>query len=199
MVTFPRGIDYNALHKDVSINYEASKGRHVIANKVLDAGQVIALDSPLVKIIFDADDFKDGAAEKLHCCQCARLTMCPLPCPRCPDVQFCSMECLTEACDSHHFYECKMRLYGILRLLSKDVTNVSVGRIMVLRLITMKRPLFFQDNMAKFEDLLNNSKNKKALNCPVSHLLPQNCKVVATSISCQHFFSLQLMHTVTFI
>ena len=116
--------------------------------------------SPIVKIIFDAEETKNGGSDQLHCIHCAKLTMCCLPCPQCPDVMFCSMECLHAALATYHFYECKMRLYGLLRLLSRDITNVSVGKIMVLRLVTQKHPDFFSKNAARFEEILQSDTRK---------------------------------------
>ena len=52
---------------------------------------------------------------EVHCLTCARLTLTCLPCNVCPDVVFCSMDCLEKANKSFHKYECKMRLYGIIR------------------------------------------------------------------------------------
>ena len=49
----------------------------------------------------------------------------------------------------------------VIRLLSKDITNVSVGRIMVLRLVTQKKPSFFKENVAKFEDIIRSGPRRR--------------------------------------
>ena len=87
-----------------------------------------------------------------------------LPCPVCPDVQFCSQDCLFKSLQGHHKYECRMRLYGILRALNRNTISneISVGKIVALRLITQKDPRFFDGQRHTFEDLIlvNPSGNK---------------------------------------
>ena len=87
-----------------------------------------------------------------------------LPCPDCPDVQFCSQSCLFKSLEGHHKYECQMRLYGILRALNRNTISneISVGKIVALRLITQKDPRFFDSQRHMFQDLIleNPSGNK---------------------------------------
>ena len=48
-----------------------------------------------------------------------------------------------------------MRLYGILRVVNRSVKNqLSVGKIMALRLVTQKPPTFFIEMKNQFEKLL---------------------------------------------
>ena len=77
------------------------------------------------------------------CVQCGHSSLCSLPCPNCPDVFFCSTQCLQKASASYHHYECPMRLYAILKSTSRGMTSVSVGRMLPLRIATMNPGLRF--------------------------------------------------------
>ena len=117
------------------VDYNEDKGRHVLASRDIEAGQVILVDSdPLVDIIFDPNQGKEA---EVICVQCGKCSIVAFPCPSCPDVLFCSIPCLEAALASHHTYECApMRLYAILRSISEGMTSTSVGRILPLRMAT---------------------------------------------------------------
>ena len=61
-----------------------------------------------------------------HCHHCLRTTRCLLPCPRCPDVMFCSSECLNEARATYHKFECEC---GILAFCSNTKAEDIVREI----------------------------------------------------------------------
>ena len=141
----------------MDVHYNTKEGRHIATNKHLKAGEIVCLSDPFAFIVFDPNDNKRDISFQAHCVLCGHASFCSIPCPHCPDVLFCSMECLETALASHHYYECKMRLYGILNQLSKDVRNISVGRILVLRLITLKAASFFSE---KCQQALMSLKNR---------------------------------------
>ena len=101
---------------------------------------------------------REKFGSQLHCVHCGAPTLTILPCPNCPDVQFCSIECIKQGLRGPHRYECSMRLYGILRAVNRNVTGhgLSVGKLMALRLVTQRPPAFFMKNKAEFEELLMN-------------------------------------------
>ena len=60
-----------------------------------------------------------------------------------------------------HRYECAMRLYGILRVVNKNIDGgLSVGKIMALRLVTQKAPTFFIKCNKEFDQMLLNKEGK---------------------------------------
>ena len=98
---------------------------------------------------------KQRPTGQLHCVNCGVSSLTILPCPRCPDVHFCSPTCLIQNLQGSHRYECDMRLYGILRAINRNVFNdLSVGKFMALRLVTQKPPTFFIKMKENFEELL---------------------------------------------
>ena len=108
---------------------------------------------------------KERLTSQLHCVNCGTLSLTILPCPKCPDVQFCSTTCLRQNLQGCHRYECNMRLYGILRVVNKNIVDgLSVGKIMALRLVTQKPPTFFIQYQKEFEELLLNEQHKNNTN-----------------------------------
>ena len=118
--------------ESTDVKYNEDRGRHYVANRDISVGETLLIDSnPLLRIIFDP---QEGQNYDTLCINCGRLTICSLPCPNCPDVLFCSFACLDNAIQTFHFYECKMRLYGFLRSISKPTEEgMSVGRMLPLR------------------------------------------------------------------
>ena len=155
-----------------SVNFSNDKGRFIIAKKDIKAGEIVLIDSePLMKIIFDP---REGQDFDTFCVYCGQLSICPLPCPQCPDVLFCSLQCLRLARQTFHQYECSMRLYGFLRSVSNPAEKeMSVGRMLPLRLLTNYK--------GEFPICVRNpTKSGKYLKCAdrsnVRLPLPANCK-----------------------
>lgn len=121
----------NYLSSKVRFTHEFGKGRFCRANQSLKAGEIILVENPIASIVFHPED--------LYCHCCSGLLMLALPCPTCPDVLFCSLKCLVTSLSSYHKRECKIRLFGILKKLAKNVDQVSFGKIIALRLINQKR------------------------------------------------------------
>jgi hypothetical protein len=114
--------------------FSEEKGRHVTALEDIKACTIISVEiQPLAMIVFDP---REGEEVDVVCVECAATSVCPFPCPTCPDVLFCSHQCRRQALDSHHKYECPMRLYALLKTFSHGMDSTSVGRILPLRLAT---------------------------------------------------------------
>ncbi|TRY75318.1 hypothetical protein TCAL_00745 [Tigriopus californicus] len=120
----------NYLSSKVQFIHDVRKGRFCLANQSIEAGEVILVEEPIASIVYHPED--------LYCHSCAGLLLLALPCPACPDVLFCSLKCLETSLASHHKRECKIRLFGVLKKLAKNVDKVSFGKIIALRLITQK-------------------------------------------------------------
>lgn len=75
-------------------------GRHVVANKRLVPGDVIAIEEPFTRVLLPALRFQ-------RCWNClCEFGMNLLPCNRCTSVMFCSETCQIEADGTYHPYEC---------------------------------------------------------------------------------------------
>ena len=118
------------------VQFNSEKGRHMIARQNIKGGQVVSIDlEPLAFIVFDPTE---GKELDVFCVQCGKSTICPLPCPTCPDVFFCSTFCVQNALKSHHKYECPMRFYAILKCIAGSTKDsISVGKMIPLRIATM--------------------------------------------------------------
>ena len=102
---------------------------------------------------------------QLHCANCGTSCLTVLPCPNCPDVQFCSTRCLIKNLEGAHRYECSMRLYGILRVVNKNIVDgLSVGKLMALRLVTQKSKAFFIKWRKELEELVVNDERNNEIN-----------------------------------
>ena len=90
--------EYNYVSNSVDIHNSQDRGRHVIAKKPLQIGDIIAVeDAPTWTLLPGKWDS--------HCQLCVNLcNRAPLPCLDCPDVVYCSVECLER--DTLHRVEC---------------------------------------------------------------------------------------------
>ncbi|XP_064093426.1 SET and MYND domain-containing protein 4-like isoform X2 [Macrobrachium nipponense] len=83
------------------IAYMQEKGRHIIASKKINPGDVI-----LVEKAYCSSLSLDRLAT--HCSTCLRECLAPLPCPYCTMVVFCSIKCQLEGLSRFHWLECNI-------------------------------------------------------------------------------------------
>ncbi|XP_066940491.1 SET and MYND domain-containing protein 4-like [Macrobrachium rosenbergii] len=83
------------------IAYMQEKGRHVIASKRINPGDVILAEKAYCSCL---------SLDRLatHCSTCLRECLAPLPCPYCTMVVFCSSKCQLEGLSRFHWLECNM-------------------------------------------------------------------------------------------
>lgn len=81
----------------VDIQESKLQGRFTIANRDIKAGELIAIDQPVVKYL-------DKEYAKFHCWHCLISTqnVAMVPCSTCSGVAFCSEQCRNEAVKSYH-------------------------------------------------------------------------------------------------
>ncbi len=121
------------------VDVSEAKGRLVKATKRIEAGEVVSYEpQPLTFIVYDPEE---GKREVIYCVHCAEATRFPWPCPRCPDVLYCSITCAEAALLSYHKYECELRLYGMLGLFSKGMDSLSVGKMLNFRILTQRNDI----------------------------------------------------------
>lgn len=84
----------------VELRRGAEYGRHLVANRDLRVGDIIAIETPYCTIVPVSHRYE-------RCEYCAREHAYNLiPCEACTAVMFCSYECRTNAMNSFHKYEC---------------------------------------------------------------------------------------------
>nr|CAH7755733.1 unnamed protein product [Callosobruchus chinensis] len=83
----------------VEIKENNELGRHIIATKDIQLGEVIAVEKPFCHIL--VDKFSS------HCRECLKLCYNLIPCQNCTEALYCGKNCKDKA-DRHHQYECKL-------------------------------------------------------------------------------------------
>jgi SET and MYND domain-containing protein 4 len=85
-------------------------GRHIVTNRLLNVGDIIAIEEPAFKVI-KADSrystcFESNAFQR--CANCLHENLLSLiPCPSCCKTMYCSVDCMNAA-RRHHQYECEI-------------------------------------------------------------------------------------------
>ncbi|KAF0300345.1 SET and MYND domain-containing protein 4 [Amphibalanus amphitrite] len=75
------------------------RGRHLVATTDIPPGSVVIADEPFAWSLHPP-------RWTTHCQHCCRPADCPLPCPNCASVLFCSQPCRSEALRLYHATEC---------------------------------------------------------------------------------------------
>ncbi|XP_070501557.1 SET and MYND domain-containing protein 4-like [Chironomus tepperi] len=83
-------------------------GRHIVTNKDLHVGDIVAIEKPFCSILLTQSNFVDvdKSNKFLRCAYCLKSNRFELvPCQECCSVMFCD-SCYQEAFESFHKYEC---------------------------------------------------------------------------------------------
>ncbi|KAH8397423.1 hypothetical protein KR222_003675 [Zaprionus bogoriensis] len=75
------------------------KGRFVVASECLKTGDVLLSEEPVAACLLPS--FYGS-----HCHHCFKRLRTPVPCLQCAGIAFCSAQCMGEACESYHRFEC---------------------------------------------------------------------------------------------
>lgn len=81
-------------------NNTGSRGRHLLAQHKINAGDVLIVEKPYAAILLPDSSLT-------HCHNCFVKVSSPFPCPFCCSVQYCSQNCREIAWNSHHRVECR--------------------------------------------------------------------------------------------
>ena len=92
-----------AFSSKVEVSWTDNLGRHVVARDAIKPGEVIAVDTAIVRIL-------SPDKNSTNCSHCLALMVRILPCPTCCLARFCSSQCKEAALKSYHRYECKLGL-----------------------------------------------------------------------------------------
>ncbi|XP_063239952.1 SET and MYND domain-containing protein 4-like [Bacillus rossius redtenbacheri] len=91
----------------LELRYSEEKGRHVVANRDISAGDTLFVERPFALVVLPDE------GDAVHCHHCCAATALPVPCERCADGAYCGAACREKAWRAHHRWECA----GGLRLL----------------------------------------------------------------------------------
>ncbi|XP_025602265.2 SET and MYND domain-containing protein 4-like isoform X2 [Athalia rosae] len=103
----------------VAISFSEKYGRHLIAIKEFEPGDVIAVEDPFASVIYQERYYT-------HCSHCLSKCYNMIPCLHCPMAQYCSNQCRKSAWTLAHRIECQ-----IISLLP-SLLNVDTDKIRML-------------------------------------------------------------------
>lgn len=83
----------------LELRYSCHKGRYVVTNQDVKQGDVLFVEKPYAFVVLPDQN-------KVHCHNCSRSLIAPLPCRHCADVLFCCEKCEMDAHESYHHWEC---------------------------------------------------------------------------------------------
>ncbi|KAF4524144.1 hypothetical protein B566_EDAN012149 [Ephemera danica] len=107
----------------IEIKYSDGMGRHVLATRDIDPGDVLAVEQPYASVLLP--EFIHT-----HCSNCLKRNSALLPCPQCTLAMYCSEECRETAARSHHQIECST----MSTLLAMDMGKMA---LLAARVITV--------------------------------------------------------------
>ncbi|CAB0032206.1 unnamed protein product [Trichogramma brassicae] len=102
----------------VEIRYNKKYGRHVVASRDIEIGEVVAREPPYALQL-------GSGCLYTHCSHCLARAWASLPCPGCVFAVYCSAGCRDEAWHAYHDVECPVRGY-LLKLNVNDIAPFSL-------------------------------------------------------------------------
>ncbi|XP_046603722.1 SET and MYND domain-containing protein 4-like [Neodiprion virginianus] len=100
-VAFESNANFPFASAALDCKYTPQKGRHVIANRDIQKGQVLFVEKPFAFVVLDQNDSSSFCR---HCCH--PYGAIPIPCKTCVGTLYCSSECLDNAWSGYHKWEC---------------------------------------------------------------------------------------------
>ena len=97
---------YPAASSAVSIQYDPTYGRQVVATRDIKAGEVIFNEEPIISYMHV--DEEPTAESCHHCFGYLKDGGAGVPCPTCSQAMFCSRACRKRAIDTYHHHECRL-------------------------------------------------------------------------------------------
>ncbi|XP_032670457.1 SET and MYND domain-containing protein 4 isoform X2 [Odontomachus brunneus] len=93
----------------VVLKYDENNGRHVIAARNIDAGEVVVVEKPYSLLLSQENTLS-------HCSNCLKNSLAPIPCKYCTYSLYCSEKCRDIEWSKCHYIECSffsiMAKYG---------------------------------------------------------------------------------------
>lgn len=83
----------------IDVNYSEKFGRHVVATRDIEVGEVLVVERPYLKLI-DTDNAHS------FCCHCLKFMWNSIACDCCANILYCSEDCKKISWNQYHRYEC---------------------------------------------------------------------------------------------
>ncbi|XP_050298732.1 SET and MYND domain-containing protein 4 isoform X2 [Anthonomus grandis grandis] len=188
-----------------SIQIEDSKelGRHIIASKDIEPGEIIAVEDPFCQTLI--------AQFLTHCHHCLKLCYTLIPCEMCTEAMFCSESCKLFSYESYHQFECKILLTIqhmelMWRLVHLRITIVARSEYdKISNLVPDKEGIYRSDRYNEIHNLVANTSkrsvsdlfNRAVYAAAFFHLLRSHTCFFKTDLSEDVFKNLLLHHMQT--
>ncbi|KAK6627196.1 hypothetical protein RUM44_009673 [Polyplax serrata] len=88
-------INFKSASKYLNVTYTKEKGRHVLATELIDVGDVLFVEKPFGCVFFEE-----------VCPECGKQSVAPIPCDKCLEVFYCSLNCKNNFWKTVHQFEC---------------------------------------------------------------------------------------------
>lgn len=132
---------YRCASDAVQVCYSKTSGRHVVATRDIEIGEVLVVEKPYATIL-DQNNFYS------HCSYCTNNIWNGIPCEHCVNCVYCSEVCKSEAWEKYHHLECSFLNF----MLDHQIHSHQLLTIrLVLRAITDSGGI--DEFKAKFEKL----------------------------------------------
>ncbi|XP_063989098.1 SET and MYND domain-containing protein 4-like isoform X2 [Diachasmimorpha longicaudata] len=106
----------------IAIRYSGKYGRHVVATRDIDVGEVLAVQMPYAAVL-------ELDRRNTNCWYCLKQTWSGIPCDECVTVLFCSEECKERAWSEFHDIECN--ILGFIITEKMDITAIMSARLLI--------------------------------------------------------------------
>ena len=107
----------------IAVKYNDEFGRHVVATRKIQPGEILAVEKPYSLILFTENMYT-------HCAHCLRIAWANIPCEHCVFAVYCSENCKNIAWKKYHDVECPVT--GLLINLEMDTLGLFSMRLAIL-------------------------------------------------------------------
>lgn len=141
-LSFPAHEQLSCMGNCLDIRKNDEYGEHVTTNRDLRVGEIVAILQPFYTVLPKRYQY-----ERCENC-CKERSQNLIPCPTCTTVMFCDEQCLKEATDHFHKYECPViDLLGLQWLSDKLVIRILMNGLSAFE--TIDQFLIFSDKALK--------------------------------------------------
>ncbi|KAF2886054.1 hypothetical protein ILUMI_20119 [Ignelater luminosus] len=122
----------------IEINFERKLGRHIIATRNIEVGDVIAIEKPFSQILLKENYLT-------HCYNCLKPCRNLIPCDSCSLILFCGENCKITSWNSCHKYECPI----LASLLDLEVNKLTLVALKICMSVESSTNEFNKDDTLK--------------------------------------------------
>lgn len=138
----------------LEIAYDERFGRHILATRDVEPGEIIAMEKPYSLILMLENAYT-------HCAHCLEVSRASVPCDHCVYAMYCSEECKKKAWENYHDVECKV--FGFLVDLNMNNLGFMSMRLAILAIRECGNVEKLKDEVEKVDKFEGTRWKKKIL------------------------------------